>query len=162
MRNSLMLVFALIVASTATQVAVAADRVYVMRHLQKSDGADPPLSAEGAANAQQLARLLAGRGIKAVFATPTRRAMQTAEPLAAKLGISVTSYNPTDPAALVNAVGAIRGAVLIVGHSNTVPDLVARFGGKQPVILSEQDYGTVFVVNRDTGAITEIKVHPAR
>ena len=105
--------------------------------------------------------MLAKSGIKAIFATPTRRAMQTAEPLAAKLGMKVTSYDPANPQALVAAVGAISGAVLVVGHSNTVPDLVARFGGRQPVSLTEQDYGTVFVVTHDDGNVSQIKVQQA-
>jgi len=44
-------------------------QVFVVRHLQKAQGDDPPLSAEGAANAQRLAELLAGKGIVAIFAT---------------------------------------------------------------------------------------------
>ena len=51
----------------------------------------------------------------------------------------------------VNKVAAISGAVLIVGHSNTVPELIARFGGKQPVVLTDQDYGTLFVVTPADG-----------
>ena len=54
------------------------------------------------------------------------------------------------------------GAVLVVGHSNTVPDLVARFGGKQAVTLGEEDYGTVFVVTHDDGKVSEIKISTSR
>jgi phosphohistidine phosphatase SixA len=122
MRSLLALFLALILAGgTIPQPANAADTVFVMRHLQKADGADPQLSAEGAANAQRLAGMLAKSGIKAIFATPTRRAMETAQPLAAKLAIPVTSYDPANPGELVSKVAAISGAVLIVGHSNTVP-----------------------------------------
>jgi broad specificity phosphatase PhoE len=163
MRSLLALFLALILAGgTISQPALAADTVFVMRHLQKADGADPPLSAEGAANAQLLAGMLAKSGIKAIFATPTRRAIETAQPLAAKLAIPVTSYDPANPAELVSKVAAISGAVLIVGHSNTVPDLIARFGGKQLVSLSDQDYGTLFVVTRDTGNVRQIKIEAAR
>lgn len=156
------LLFALILAIIVPQAALAADTVFVMRHLQKADGADPPLSAEGSANARAVADMLAKSGIKAIFATPTRRVMETAQPLAAELGIAVTPYDPNDPAALVKAVAATGGAVLVVGHSNTVPDLVARFGGKQAVALTEQDYGSLFVVTHDDGKVSEIKIEPTR
>jgi hypothetical protein len=53
------------------------------------------------------------------------------------------------------------GAVLIVGHSNTVPDLVARVGGKEAIALTEQDYGTVFVVTRVDSKVSRIEVGPA-
>ena len=162
MRNGLMFVTALVAALASAQPALAADTVFVMRHLQKAEGADPPLSAEGAANAQAVASILAKSGIKAIFATPTKRAMETAQPLAAKLGIMVTPYNPADPEALAKRVAATTGAVLVVGHSNTVPDLVARFGGKQAVALTEQDYGTLFVVTHDDGKVSEIKIEPTR
>ena len=53
----------------------------------------------------------------------------------------------------------IPGAVLIVGHSNTVPDLVARFGGEAGGRrLTDQDYGTIFVVTPDDGKLSEIKI----
>jgi broad specificity phosphatase PhoE len=147
-------------AAAVAQPAIAADTVYVMRHLQKAEGADAPLSAEGAANAQALATRLANSGIKAIFATSTARAMQTGEPLAKALGLAVTTYDPRDPAALVKAASTVDGAVLIVGHSNTVPDIVARFGGT-PVPLGEQDYGTVFVVKPGTAAVEQIVLKAA-
>jgi len=155
----LALIAALAVA--VAQPAVAADTVYVVRHLQKAEGADPPLSAEGAANAKLLAERLANSGIKAIFATPTARAMQTGEPLAKALGLAVTTYDPRDPTGLVKAASAVSGAVLIVGHSNTVPDIVARFGGT-PVPLTEQDYGTVFVVKPGNAMVEQIVLKAAR
>lgn len=136
-------------ASVENAPAAVARQVYVIRHLQKAQGDDPPLSAEGAANAQRLAELLAGKGIVAIFATPTRRTMQTAEPLAKRLGLSIRSYDPDDPDAVVRAVAATFGPVLVVGHSNTVPDLVDRLGGPPQPEMSEQDYGTLFVVGPD-------------
>ena len=54
----------------------------------------------------------------------------------------------------------MNGAVLIVGHSNTVPDIVARFGGT-PVPLGEQDYCTVFVVKPGTAAVEQIVLKAA-
>jgi broad specificity phosphatase PhoE len=162
MRTLLAIILALLVAATLPQTARAADTVFVMRHLQKMDGADPPLSAEGAANAQALANMLAKSGIKAIFATPTRRAMDSAQPLAAKLGIAITTYDPGNPDALVKMVAGVQGAVVVVGHSNTVPDLVTRLGGKQPIILGDQDYGSVFVVTQGDGKVSEIKIRPAR
>ncbi|QNM81965.1 histidine phosphatase family protein [Sphingomonas sabuli] len=126
--------------------ATAQKTVYVIRHLQKGAGDDPSLTAEGAANAQALAGMLKAKGIVAAFATPTRRAMETAAPLAAQLGFDVTPYDPRDPAALAAAIAAASGSVLVVGHSNTVPDLVAQFGGTKPGPLGDGDYGMLFAV----------------
>lgn len=145
-------------AATGEAVVAAPKPVYVIRHLQKQGGDDPALTVEGATNAERLAALLADKGIVAIFATPTRRTMQTAGPLAKRLRITITPYDPRDPASLVLAVAAAPGPVLVVGHSNTVPDLVARFGGTRPAPMSEEDFGTLFLVEPDgTVAATQVR-----
>ena len=131
--------------------------IFVIRHLHKAEGEDPPLSSTGAKAAERLADLLQDKGIVATFATPTRRAMQTAKPLAGRLGIAVTQYDALAPEKLVASVEAVGGSVLVVGHSNTVPELVVRFGGNARPVLTEQDYGTVFMIDGD-GNVEELQV----
>ena len=72
MRKFFALALALFVAAASSQAVLAADTVFVIRHLQKADGADPPLTAQGAANAQALASMLAKSGVTAIFATSTK------------------------------------------------------------------------------------------
>ena len=120
--------------------------VYIVRHMQKEQGTDPELTAEGSANAELLSAFLKGRRIVAIFSTPTRRTMETAAPLAKALGLKVTLYDPANPAALAAAVAVAGGPVLVVGHSNTVPDLVALFGGAKPAPIADQEYGTLYEV----------------
>ena len=161
MRN--WIIAALIAAAAFLPAAAqAADTVYVMRHLQKAAGDDPPLTEEGAILAEMVAGMLGfdDFGMKAVFATRTRRAQQTGEPLAKFIGAAVTPYDPRDVPALVKAVKAVPGNVLIVGHSNTVPDLVAAFGGTKPPPMSESDYGTIYQVTLRSGLVREFFVPP--
>lgn len=132
--------------------------VYVTRHMNKADGTDPSLSPDGAKAAERLAAALADKGVSAIFATPTRRTMETAAPLARRLGIATSAYDPANPAALVSSVAASAGSVLIVGHSNTVHDLIARLGGKPPVPLEDDDYGRVFAIDA-TGGTREFRVN---
>ncbi len=160
--SKLLLAFAVAAAALLGAPATAANKIYVMRHLQKAGGSDPPLSAEGAANAQKLVSILGKRKISAIFATPTKRAVETGEPLAKALKLTVASYDPKDPAALKKAVEAIKGAALIVGHSNTVPDIVAQFGGEQVGPLADTDYGTVFVVTPGKTKVERIETVPRR
>ena len=145
---------ALPAASGPTHAVAASHPVFVVRHLQKGEGSDPSLTAEGAANAERLAASLKDKGIVAIFATPTRRAMETVQPLARALGIPVTPYDPTDPGALSAKVASAGGPVLVVGHSNTVPDLVQLFGGAKPAPLSDQDYRTVYDVEPGGKVVT--------
>jgi len=59
--------------------------------VEKRDGtpADPPLSTEGVRQAARLAAWLASERVDAVYASPLRRARETAEPLAAAHGLPV-------------------------------------------------------------------------
>jgi probable phosphoglycerate mutase len=49
---------------------------------------DPPLSADGEAQARRVAARLAGRGLDAIYVSTMRRTAQTAAPLARELGIT--------------------------------------------------------------------------
>ena len=128
------------------QPVAVAHPVYIIRHMQKADGPDPALTAEGAANAQRLAAMLKDKGIAAIFATRTKRAMETAAPLAKALGLQVRPYDPTGFGLLAAQAAAAGGPVLVVGHSNTVPDLVESFGGERPAPIADEEYGTLYDV----------------
>src|SRR5215470_6192593 len=56
--------------------------------IEDADGpADPPLSEAGVAQAEHLASYLATEPISAIYVSPMRRAVETAAPLAARLGL---------------------------------------------------------------------------
>ena len=129
--------------------------IFVIRHMRKDVGDDPSLSAAGAAEAARLGDLLKDRGIAAIFVTPTRRSRETAEPLAKATAARIETYDPRDNAALARRVAAIPGSVLIVGHSNTVPEIVGAVGGAPPGPMTEEEYGRLFAVDRATGKTSE-------
>ena len=132
--------------STPPQAPRAPD-VYVMRHLQKAEGPDPALSEEGKRNAAALVSWFCGTRFRAIYVSTTRRARETAAPLAAELKLAPEEYDPSDTPALVARVMAERGPVLVVGHSNTVPDIVQRVGGERPADLADTDYGDLWEVS---------------
>ncbi|HLL29491.1 MAG TPA: phosphoglycerate mutase family protein [Allosphingosinicella sp.] len=154
-----LLLFALAACATAPPEPARPD-YYVMRHLQKAEGPDPALSPEGAANAQRLAMLFAGRPPRAIYVSTTRRARETAAPLAAKLGLAVKEYDPSDTPRLIAGVTADSGPVLVVGHSNTVPEIVERLGGERPAPLAETDYGDVWHVWGEPRRTERLRVTP--
>ena len=132
--------------------------IYVSRHMRKGDGDDPSLSAAGVAEALRLADLLKGRGIAAILVTATKRSRETAQPLAAATGAPIETYDPRDNAALAQRAAAIPGSILIVGHSNTVPAIVAAVGGTPPGAMTEEDFGRIFAVERATGKTVESRL----
>lgn len=132
--------------STAPRAEAPRPNYYVTRHLQKAGGQDPGLTAEGQAEAVRLADLLAADPPSVIYVSTTRRAAETAAPLAARLGVTPKTYNPADTPGLIAAVAAETGTVLIVGHSNTVPDIVQRLGGARPADIADTSYGDVWHV----------------
>ncbi|HEX8483428.1 MAG TPA: phosphoglycerate mutase family protein [Allosphingosinicella sp.] len=130
---------------------------YVMRHLQKAEGPDPLLSAEGMENARRLSRFFTADPPRAIYVSSTRRASETAVPLSASLSLPAHVYNPADTPGLIARVKKEAGPVLIVGHSNTVPEIVAGLGGARPADLAETDYGDIFRVRRD-GSVERLRL----
>lgn len=147
------LIAALLLAALAACATVAPEPAgpgyYVMRHLQKAAGPDPGLSVEGGGNAERLAGWFGDDAPAAIFVSITRRARETAAPLAARLGLTPKEYDPSDTPGLIARVKAEAGPVLIVGHSNTVPEIVEGLGGERPGELGETAYGDVWVIWRD-------------
>lgn len=137
---------AAMLAPSPTAAQQAAPR-YVMRHLDTPKGErDPDLLPAGAARAKALVAWFEGKPLAAIFATPYRRTQQTAAPIAAARGLTVQTYDPGYTDAVIARVKALAGPVLIVGHSNTVPDIVAALGGERPGELAHEDFGDVWTV----------------
>lgn len=147
-------------ALLATAVAASAQNaVFVVRHAERADAVaggqtmmatDPDLSGVGKARAESLAAALKDAGIKAIYTTEYKRTRQTAEPLAKALGIEVTVVPARDMRGLIEKVKAATANVLVIGHSNTVGDVIARLGVTDPVKLTDDDYDNLFVVVRGT------------
>lgn len=133
--------------------------IYLVRHAETvSDGTgDPALSAEGRARASRLARMLAGAGLDAVHATAYRRTPETAAPVAAATGLTAREYDPRALEALARRLLGEGGRHLVVGHSNTTPELVDLLGGASGGPIGEEEYGRVYVLTAAPGG-----VHTAR
>jgi len=134
--------------------------VVVLRHAEKELGTidDPPLSQAGEQRAQLLARMFGDREgpgrIAAIFASDTRRAQLTVAPLAARLGIDVSAMKDAkDVEGLARTIRTShRGQkVLVVGHSNTVPDIVHALSRDSRVpAMPEDEYSTIYIVTVPT------------
>jgi broad specificity phosphatase PhoE len=133
-----------------------------MRHLQAESGTDPALTSKGAAEA----RLLAGwfrrsDRPRAIFVSRFRRAQDTAAPLAAAAGVTPVIYDPSDTPGLVRAVKAQTGSVLVVGHSNTIPDIVEQLGGTRPAPIAHDQHGDIWRVSARVGTTEMLQLtHP--
>ena len=119
--------------------------IYLVRHGEKAlEGKDPDLTPQGVQRAQNVATMLGKTGIAHVFSTPTNRTRQTAQPLAQQNGLQVQLYDPKTPQALVAKVKTLSGPVLVVGHSNTLPELVRLFGGQPGADVADNEYDRLY------------------
>jgi broad specificity phosphatase PhoE len=122
-------------------------------------GEDPPLSAAGEQRAVRLADMLAASGVKHIFTTEYKRTRQTAAPLAERLKLTPVMSAAADPDPLIAQVKRAQGNVLIVGHSNTVPDLLKKLGVTDAVAIGDNDYDNLFVVVRNAaGKVTLVRL----
>ncbi len=132
--------------------------IYLVRHAEKTDdGKDPALTAQGQARARDIATVLHRAGIAHIFSTPTLRTRQTAQPLATRTGLAVQDYDPRAPQALVDKVRTLEGAVLVVGHSNTLSELVRLFGGKPGAEIADKEYDRLYqLIPRSGGKVDTV------
>ena len=128
--------------------ANAAPVVFIVRHAEKasSGGKDPDLSVEGQKRADALANMLKDSQITSVFVTEFKRTQETAAPTARAAHVNPTVIPANDMASLVQKLRALKGNALVVGHGNTIPDLLKAIGIATPVTIPEDDYTEVFAV----------------
>jgi len=136
---------------------MAADTMLiVVRHAEKStdDPKDPGLSEQGNARANKLAEVLKGSGVKAVYTTQYKRTQQTGLPTATEAGLQVnvrpaTRENTASYTAdLLKEIRKKHGGetVLIIGHSNTVPEIVKHATGLDVAPMGENEFDRLYVI----------------
>lgn len=93
------------------------------------------------------------------FSTPYKRTRGTVAYLAEKNGKEITEYAPTLHDALVKQVKTLDGeTIFIVGHSNTIPDLLNTFtGSKEYKMIDHERYGDIWLVVIDGD---KVRVYP--
>jgi broad specificity phosphatase PhoE len=121
--------------------------IIIVRHADRAGTADS-LSEAGMKRAQDLAEATKTANLKAIYVSDTRRARDTALPAAALANVMPETYPARECAALIKRIFRDHAgqAVLVVGHSNTVPLLIAEAGGPRISDLDEKEFGGLFVV----------------
>lgn len=142
--------------------------VFLVRHAEKASipADDPPLLESGKARAEELLQVLQKAGVKRIYTSELLRTKQTAEPLAKHLGIeSVTisiknnlqeSFKETARRIYENP----GENILVVGHSNTVPEIIKALGVNIDLTIDEKEYDNLFVVTiyaKGQAKLTQLK-----
>jgi 2,3-bisphosphoglycerate-dependent phosphoglycerate mutase len=130
--------------------------IYMVRHAEKADGpADPHISADGQQRAQKWATFFADKNITAIYSTATNRTRETVQPLATASGLQVADYDATN-LYLGSLVKRHNGkAIVIVGHSNTVPAQINKLLGKdQFTDIPETEFSQLYTITIVDGVPT--------
>ena len=155
-----LLLLPVLAAWTATAEAQSPTVVILARHAEKvvpnpPDG-DPDLTDAGRARAAALAEALRNAGVDAVITTQFKRTRFTGQPAAEQAGVTPevvsTSGAQGHVAAVADAVRRHAGhTVLVVGHSNTVPAIVAALGGPRLPDICDSQYADLFTLILEPG-----------
>ena len=149
-----MVVVAIGLLSGAATASAQPSVVILVRHAEraKTPPDDPGLTPEGMQRARDLATVLAGTHVGVIVTTQLKRTQLTAAPIAEKTGAKsiivptgTREVHADSVAAAVRRVAAGE-AVLVVGHSNTIPAIIAALGGPQLPDLCDAQYSNLFVL----------------
>jgi len=143
-------------------LSICATTVILLRHAEKATqpADDPPLTAAGRARANVLADVLADAGVNAIFVTEFRRTVETAAPLAARIHLQPRVVSAGNKQELVETVRKIQdGTVVILGHSNTIPGIVAELGGTSSLVIPETEFDNLMILTLDPSGASFLRLH---
>ena len=134
----------------------AAD-IYLVRHAEKvqDDSEDPDLTQTGRQRAANLAVVLKSAGIEKIYSSDYKRTRETAAPLAEGLGLEVGIYDPKALESFAERLMALEVNALVVGHSNTTPELAELMGGDGGTpIVEDWEYDRLYLLQTENGHVT--------
>ena len=139
-------VFLLVFVSVST--ASAQPVVVIVRHAEKAviGGNDPGLSSAGRVRAEALARILRDSGITAIFTSEFKRTRETAAPTATSAHVSPTVVAAKDTDALLAKLHQLNGNALVVGHGDTIPNIIKALGINNTINIPDEDYSELLIV----------------
>ena len=123
--------------------------VYVVRHAEtEQTGDNPPLTETGRERARTLASILRSVELDAIYSTEFRRTFMTATPTVDSYEMPLGTYEPKETDELARSItDRFNGkTVLVVGHSNTVPMIIASLGAGEIENIAHDEHDNLYVV----------------
>lgn len=132
--------------------------IVLVRHAEayREPGGDPDLTGDGVLRAERLASVLRDAGIEVIHSSGYRRTDQTAAPLAAGLGVEPVPYDAEDLPALADRLKGLTGRHLVVGHSNTTPEVVRLLGGEPGSAIDASEHDRLYLVTIEPGGVRTV------
>ncbi|MEN1728434.1 MAG: histidine phosphatase family protein [Pseudomonadota bacterium] len=142
----------------------AGTSIYLVRHAEKLDGPDPALTEEGQARAEALREVMADIALDAIYVTQWQRTRMTAEPVAIAQGVAMRVHSTEGQSTQEHVQEVVDDLienhcgeqVLVVGHSNTIPRIIAGLTAQPMDDLDERDYDHFYQVRIWRGRPAEL------
>src|SRR5687767_2263889 len=160
MRQAARVLSALLLTIAPSAVAQPST-VILVRHAERAAAPanDPVLTDAGSQRAKDLAEALAGAKVTSVVTTQLQRTQLTAKPLMETTGLTPIvvragggASGHADSVAATVMRRPAGDVVLVVGHSNTIPAIIAALGGPKMPDLCDGQYSNLFVLEYSAGA----------
>jgi phosphohistidine phosphatase SixA len=149
----------------ASTLAQSKKTLLLVRHAEKDTSAtadqnDPALTPAGTERAARLAKKLRKYKVGAVYSTNFQRTMNTARPTAERRGLTVLTYDGKKPDELLDQIMKSKTKrFLIVGHSNSVPDLANMIVKKEIFSdLNDDEYGVIYLIKLKDGQVVRTQI----
>ena len=126
--------------------------VILVRHADRIEGTDA-LTPAGKARGEELVHVLEKAGLTAIVHSDAARATQTAAPVVAATKLVPVALPGGNTEAFAREILGKHagGTVLVVGHSNTVPKIVAALGGPELPDIDGAEFDTLLVLTLGAG-----------
>lgn len=126
--------------------------VYLIRHAEKDrtdlENPDPELNQKGLGRAMHWAEIFNDIALDLVYSTDFERTSMTAAPVSIKKDIPTEYYDPKSIDIQDFKRKILGKQVLVVGHSNTIPEMVnSLLGDTIYTQMEDTDNGSLFIVN---------------
>jgi len=127
--------------------------IFLVRHAERADDGgmaaedDPHLSEAGQGRGRQLAEMLKNAGLTHIHSSDYIRTRETAAPAATAAGLAVASYDVRALEEFAKELLSTPGRHLVVGHSNSTPNLVAALGGDPHGEIETMEYDRLYLLS---------------
>ena len=146
------LIVSLLIQIFLSHVALAKpETITLLRHSEKLTGSDPSLSDTGQQRAQSLVNEFSSELVTHIFSSGYQRTEQTAAPIALARNLTVRRYDPRKLEEFAEQLLTLDGHIIVVGHSNTTPQLASYFADYPSANWSETEFNTYIVLKSVKG-----------
>lgn len=140
-------VISLVTLFNSSLVFAVPDEIYLFRHSEKLAGKNPELSDTGKLRASHLVTLFKKYKKIQIYSSKYKRTLQSAAPLSEYFNEKISTYDAGELPAFKKELLKLNGVVVVMGHSNTIPQLATLLSDKKVTPMNESEFSRYFLLS---------------